>query len=244
MCEDCLLNENTHHHTLIEVQGIREEFFYFEYSYKERKIYVGPCTVAVPDASILQKHSVKFVLSVLELEMSSPDPYKKSLANLYQIGPQYKDSLKHKDVLYHHINLPDYANPSLVESLPHPDKKKSKNFNVNYSLPHLFGETLNFIEFALERGNLLIHCERGQYRSPTIFIAWLISQGMNTSKAIQVIGEEYYYEGWIETYKKNRPLWVEKLRNLEKKHKLIKDYWRKKHAQRYEEWIALWEENQ
>jgi len=126
MCEQCLLNEETHKHELVEVLGHTEEFFYFEYECKERKIYVGPCIVAVPDASILSKYSVQFVLSVIELESNTPDSYKKSLAKLYNIGPNYKPSVKKNDILYHHINLPDYANPSLVESLPNPDKKKKK----------------------------------------------------------------------------------------------------------------------
>jgi len=92
------------------------------------------------------------------------------------------------------------------------------------------------LDFALSRGNTLIHCERGQYRSPTMLIAWLISRGYNTTKAMNTIGAEYFKEGWEENYRKNRALWIDKLRIFEKKHSVIKTYWSKTNAKLIAQW--------
>jgi len=70
-------------------------------------------------------------------------------------------------------------------------------------------------------------------------MAWLIGNGMKTSQALQLVGDDYYFENWTNTYKKNRPLWVDKLQILENKHKLIKEYWRKKYHLTYQNWLNL-----
>jgi len=107
-------------------------------------------------------------------------------------------------------------------------------FDKHYSIPHLFGESISFINSALEKGNVLVHCERGQYRSPTVYVAWLINRGMNTSEAISFIGGEY--EGWADKYWKNRPLYIDKLKLFEKKKSTIISYWSKKNIDLISAW--------
>lgn len=188
---------------------------------------MGQLPTALPNSATIREYEIKSVLSIIDFEA---DPKQKEsnhnksiLRDLYYSKERtdYSKSILHQGILYHHINVPDFANPDLV-------------FDEHYSLPHLFGESVAFIDATLPYGNVLVHCERGQYRSPTVLIAWLICHGKNTSEAISLIGEEY--EDWADKYRKNRPLWIDKLQRLEKKKSTILTYWSKKYSNRITAW--------
>jgi len=211
----------------------KEEILLFSYTdpTSGHKLFLGQLPTALPNSLTIQENDIKSVLSVIDLE---DDPQIKSNRNKIILREIYYDKSNlpvtgysktslFKGILYHHINLADFANPDLV-------------FDKHYSLPHLFAESISFIDSVLNNGNILIHCERGQYRSPTVLVAWLISRGKSTNEAISFIGEDY--EGWSDKFRKNRPLWINKLRLFEKKKNTILSYWRKKHLQT----ITLWKE--
>jgi len=228
MCENCFLDEETHIHPLEEISGDNEEDVLFSYQDKitGNTLFLGQVQTALPYSLTIMEHQIKSVLSVIDIE-SDPkkerNKTKMALRNVYYPPDKqsYYRTILHQDILYHHINLPDFANPDLV-------------FDKHYSIPHLFGESISFINSAIEKGNVLVHCERGQYRSPTVYIAWLINRGMNTSEAISLIGEGY--EGWADKYWKNRPLYIDKLRVFEKKKNIIISYWSKKNTDLMSTW--------
>jgi len=233
MCESCFLNEENHDHPLEEITVTKEEIVLYSYTDPNsgNKLLLGQLPTALPNSITIEENDIKSVLSVIDLEsdpqIKETNRNKSTLREIYYKANDhrtgYNKSSFYQGILYHHINLADFANPDLV-------------FDKHYSLPHLFGESISFINTSLSKGNILIHCERGQYRSPTILVAWLISQGKSTNEAISLIGEDY--EGWADKFRKNRPLWIDKFRIFEKKKNTILSYWSKKNLQT----IKAWEE--
>lgn len=58
-------------------------------------------------------------------------------------------------------------------------------------------------------GNVLVHCEKGQRRSPTVFLAWLCLHKISLVDAIDEIAINYEGdEDWGESYKRHRSLWI------------------------------------
>ena len=97
-----------------------------------------------------------------------------------------------------------------------------------------------FIDDSLQYGNVLLHCEQGQFRSPTLLVAWLVSRGFTVDKAIQTINTEYAGgPEWADIYKKNRAKWVKKLRRFQSKHEQISKYWRKTNRPLANKWKEL-----
>lgn len=59
-------------------------------------------------------------------------------------------------------------------------------------------------------GNVLVHCEKGQRRSPTVFLCWLMYHGFSLITSIDMIANEYEGdEDWGESYKRRRNLWID-----------------------------------
>jgi len=212
MCETCYLNEENHEHPIQEITGLNEEFVLFSYTdvISGNSLFLGQLPTALPNSQTIKENEIKSVLSVIDFEsnpkINEANRNKTTLRNVYYANKRtgYSKTVLHQGILYHHINFPDFANPDLV-------------FDEHYSLPHLLGESIAFIDAALGHGNILIHCERGQYRSPMMILAWLISRGNTTSEGISIIGEEY--EDWADKFRKNRPLWIHKFQIFEKKKK-------------------------
>lgn len=101
--------------------------------------------------------------------------------------------------------MPDAINPSMV-------------FRDRPELSDLFERTSAWIDKSLQRGNVLVHCQKGQKRSPTIVLAWLITRGYGTQEAINLISRSYTSssysvtepsKSWGGKYRVERPLWVE-----------------------------------
>jgi len=59
------------------------------------------------------------------------------------------------------MNMPDLQKPSLLRA---------------HGVPHALEEACAFLDIAMARGNTLVHCERGQFRSPTLILSWLITR--------------------------------------------------------------------
>jgi protein-tyrosine phosphatase len=57
--------------------------------------------------------------------------------------------------------MPDLQKPSLLKA---------------HGVSHVLEEACAFIDCAMARGNTIVHCERGQFRSPTLILAWLITR--------------------------------------------------------------------
>ena len=86
-----------------------------------------------------------------------------------------------------------------------------------------------YIEFALRLGNVLVHCEKGQRRSPTAFLAWMMYHGYSLIESIDMIDSEYDGdENWGEAYTRRRNLWIDG----------ILDVWQLKSKSICRSWIA------
>ncbi len=60
---------------------------------------------------------------------------------------------------------------------------------------------------------MLVHCHKGEKRSPTILLAWMGTRGIRLMDAIETLDEQYRgKEGWAAVYKKTRKDWIEELK--------------------------------
>jgi len=117
-------------------------------------------------------------------------------------------------ILYHHIDIPDLQGPDLLHQ-----------YNE-----FLFEEATSFLDECLKIGNVIVHCKevtsfslfwtntfylanllsfsllQGQKRSPTIFLAWMVTRGYSVEDAISAIGDGYQDPNfdWREKYEKTR----------------------------------------
>lgn len=106
---------------------------------------------------------------------------------------------------------------------------------------------------------MLVHCERGQRRSPTLVLAFLISRGKTTDEAIGRINRGYIgtscllsefsfsdpllgEEDWARSYRKVRGAWIKKLKKFEKFHMKILEFYRRTEAATVSSWNSLAEE--
>lgn len=122
-------------------------------------------------------------------------------------------------VFYHLINIPDYSDPSILDE----------------TNPYLFEEVTCYIDTALLKGNVLIHCRRGERRSPTLLMAWMLTRGLNLNDSIDKINSEYKGRpGWGESYRKARPLWMKKLNKWKSKYKILQKEWINQVNERYQ----------
>lgn len=130
---------------------------------------------------------------------------------IYRQGLDTIVRCKSNGVVYYNLNIADVTNPSIL-SRPKPPAPELTAYDV-------FSRAVAFIETWLPRGNLLVHCEQGRRRSPTAIVAFLVTQGMRTHRAIQHIGASYLGEqDWAEGYKKSREMWIANLSKFESEH--------------------------
>ncbi len=54
-----------------------------------------------------------------------------------------------------------------------------------YMMKNILSETQTFIDTNIDKGPILVHCQRGISRSPTIIINYLISVGWNPEESIK-----------------------------------------------------------
>ena len=80
--------------------------------------------------------------------------------------------------------------------------KKVEKFSKNFQE----FSVINFNVYC--RGNVLVHCEQGHRRSPSIFLSWMVTlPGYNISKAIQSFSSGYKGKSkkdWGKIYQQDR----------------------------------------
>ena len=81
------------------------------------------------------------------------------------------------------------------------------------SMIPLFGSPILFVPagiIELSNGNVLVHCEKAQRRSPTIILAWMLTQGLRLGNSIMTLesGYDNGQGGWSEKFKKTREKWI------------------------------------
>lgn len=90
-------------------------------------------------------------------------------------------------------------------------------FEERPDLAGLLERTSLWIDKALQRGNVLVHCQKGQKRSPTIVLSWLVTQRFGVQEAINHISRSYTSssysvtdprKSWGGRYAEERPLWI------------------------------------
>eukprot|EP01127_Copromyxa_protea_P002514 TRINITY_DN12401_c0_g1_i1.p1 TRINITY_DN12401_c0_g1~~TRINITY_DN12401_c0_g1_i1.p1 ORF type:complete len:354 (+),score=89.26 TRINITY_DN12401_c0_g1_i1:19-1080(+) len=215
MCEDCVLNEETHKHPMNKVKGERRELVHFEYQDKKKTgntLYLSEFTCAIPGSATIRDKDIKSVLSVMDFDGGGDGL--KDLRTVFHKPGVYTQTTRTQGVVYHNVAVPDYRDPAKLST-------------TTYNLVTLLCETTVFIDEALKHGNVLLHCQMGQRRSPTILIAWLITRGMQVDKAIDYISERYVNQrDWARGYRKERAKWVTKLQMWKRKYSQLRKYWK------------------
>lgn len=87
-----------------------------------------------------------------------------------------------------------------------PDVTEPKHLPAAIAI-RLLPETTSFINAGLQHGNVLVHCELGKRRSPTMVAAYLATQRMTVDEAIGTLGYK-----WSDALAAQRPLWMQWLR--------------------------------
>lgn len=91
---------------------------------------------------------------------------------------------------------------------------------------------------------MLVHCERGQRRSPTIVLAWMLTQqGYTIKKAIDTYANQSTYDAnykWSKSYKEDRPLWIEMLTKWGTEWKNRQIAWIKDNESLVRHWKSFW----
>lgn len=177
----------------------------------------------------MNNFNIKSVLSIIEF----PNCNKK----LQPLQDLYKDSETHiykDDIIYQNLNIPDVENPSLLESnVKELNKDDLNEFErENYCAIEILTKSSIFINERLSYGSVLVHCEKGRRRSPTVVIAWLVSQGFNTNQAIKMIASNYHdnknpsYD-WGSKYRLTREKWISVIETWSKNFESYKIRWMK-----------------
>jgi protein-tyrosine phosphatase len=196
-------------------------------------VYLSNITVAIPGSQILKEKGIKSVISILDLDELG-DVYG-PLSALYGadsvVKPIWSDGLdkvvEHEEsgVLYYNLRIADVSNPSIL--------LRPKEAGNGMSANDVFCREVAFVEERLKNGgNVLVHCKQGRRRSPTAFLAFLISQGLRLHHAIQLIGSSYTGEDdWADGYRRHRAQWISSLSNFESKFRSLIDAFTENHPQ-------------
>lgn len=172
---------------------------------------------ALPGSQILRDKRIKAVISVIQPD--ELDPSFKAMKQLYAPSNAdetiYHDGLdtivlsKDHGVLFYNVYMADISNPQILSNPKPPLPAVSAN--------DLFLRIVWFMRHWLAKGdNVLVHCEKGQRRSPTMILAFLISQGLRTHQALELLGSNYIGDSsWADGYKKSRQMWITKLQEFE-----------------------------
>lgn len=193
----------------------------FEYSAqfdgKESRLYLSNIQAALPGSQVLRDKRIKAVISIIQPD--ELDPSFKAMAQLYAptnadetIYQEGLDTIvlsKDHGVLFYNVYMADISNPQILTKPKPPLPAVTAN--------DLFLRIVWFIRHWLSKGdNVLVHCEKGQRRSPTMILAFLISQGLRTHQALELLGSNYVGDStWADGYKKSRQMWIAKLQEFE-----------------------------
>ena len=197
VCEPCFFEEG-HEHKEAMVQHRAKlpdrALFVYECPITQNKLILGNYASALPGSHTIGDHNVRCVLTLIQFG-DPDDPLHEAMASLetlYQNGA----TADNDGVRYHVIQMPDVISPN--------------------ALPRgmfVLEESTCFIDAGLQKGNVLVHCQRGEKRSPTVFLAWMLTRGVRITEAIDLIDAKYRgKEGWGEVYKRTRKDWIEELK--------------------------------
>lgn len=223
-CPSCYIaaEGNAHIHKLQKIPLAERGYEVFRYSTNdEKQIIVGNYVNALPGNRYLRRNQIKSVLSIIQF----PNPNKQTepLRLLFRRQESYVTTTDARGaVVYHHISIPDVAFPSLL-----------KEWNAQ----DYFERCSTYISERLVHGNVYVHCEKGQRRSPTAVIAWMVTQGMSPEQALAKVGKEYEGdESWHKSYIDSRPKWIEELVKWGSTWKSRMSAWREKNRELLELW--------
>ncbi len=88
--------------------------------------------------------------------------------------------------MYQNLGIPDVENPSLIEYKSEKTNELNEFEKEYYGAIEILTKSSIYINERLKYGSVLVHCEKGRRRSPTIIIAWLVSNGFKTNQALKV----------------------------------------------------------
>jgi hypothetical protein len=149
-----------------------------------------------------------------------------ALLNLFSHGGHgYSQTINagpHK-IVYHHINLPDLADPSML---------------AENGVEHVLEESTLFLDLALRVTNVLVHCQFGQRRSPSVLISWMMTKGFTLKQCLRAINSEYRAcTNWAEGYCRRRRLWLTKLVNWRKNYREFQRAWFEANRATVKTWV-------
>jgi hypothetical protein len=173
--------------------------FFYEDPITQNRLYLGNFVGATPGSETLRQHDIRFVLTLIDFsssgDSSAADEEMAQLRQVYSGGK--KTTAEERSIRYHLIPMPDVLSP---ERLPP-------------STRSVLEEATCFIDAGLQQGSVLVHCHRGEKRSPTVFLAWMLTRNIKVLDAIAQIDKGYTGKsGWAEVYKRTRKDWIEELK--------------------------------
>lgn len=154
------------------------------------------------------------------------DPYK----TLYRSPLEVVVKDETNGILYYNFRIADVSNPAIL-SKPAPSRDGSSKPALTPD--QVFSRLVSFISAQLTVGtdssktpSVVVHCKQGRRRSPTAILAFLVTQGMRTHQALQLIGATYAGEkNWADSYKQHRTQWLAALSSFESKSaSLLEDF--------------------
>ena len=200
LCEPCFFEEG-HGHKMVQNRAALPDRVLFQYQdpITLNSVYLGNCVGAAPGSHALANTpEIRFVLTLIDLgpqEEGRSDGMEK-LRSLYA---DKKATVEHGEsgVRYHLIPMPDVLSP---ERLPP-------------GCAQVLEEATCFIDAALQKGSVLVHCQKGEKRSPTVVLAWMLTRGVKVNEAVDALDKGYRGKpGWGEVYKRTRKDWIEELK--------------------------------
>lgn len=145
LCEPCrFAEENPHKHKLTKTEGLPIDYPYFSIDSlssktKTSQLFLGCYGAAVPNSETIVSNRIKAVLSLLYFDTSTmpktdshlvsfrfffgilsinrSSSFKSNFQKLFfNAEGVYQSLIKHKGVIYYHINLPDIYDPEQLAS--------------------------------------------------------------------------------------------------------------------------------
>lgn len=197
VCEDCIMEEKRPNQPLQRVKAKPKAKLLYTHTHNGHTVYLSNVAF-VRDESLLRKHKIIGILSLIEFESAS-DP----LSVIY--GD--KRVVKYEGRMYYWIKIPDVQDPKQLEEIGE---------------PNVIEKGLSFIEMMQQHNKesrIVIHCRQGQKRSPTLFLSYLMKIGNSLKASIKMLGKGYqdrHYD-WRGQYIKTRKEWIKKLMRMDGK---------------------------
>ncbi len=213
LCEPCFFEER-HAHPMEQRASALPDRALFSYvdPVTGHSVFLGNCVGATPGSATLRLHDIGCVLTLIDFGEGETEALRdevRRLRELYSSGRRTVE-LTGSQLWYHLIPMPDVLSP---ERLP-PGTKQ------------VLEEATCFLDAALAKGNVLVHCQRGEKRSPTVMLAWMATRGVAVTEAIELLDKGYRGRpGWGDVYRRTRKEWIAELRDWSKRWKERQKAW-------------------